>query len=886
MTSSDLSARNDPIPNRPVPAPAGSMTPLEIETGGDGGDLDVQEVDETSTQEPPPSSAGGVEVQQLRKIIRGWMITAIVMSAVAVTFVVLYILCELEPPPPPAPPDFHPEVVGQWKSVVPEDNGASIGLNNLGMQSVHAILLPSGRVLMTPGSSFRNDKKGTKVFPDDVENVHGAKMEGLFDRSKDPFLNVPENVESYYKKVNNAGIYDPVTNEFYRVSHPVPEPDNANNDKFVPTDLFCTGHLQLPDGNALFVGGTQFYDPFFSGHRATYVYDWIQDIEKDWASFDWTKIPSDDASKRPWSFVGFMDRGRWYPSLVPLMDGRFVIVGGFTDFQNLETSNSTEDMYKFEVNDSVDFYDYRTKTFVNKVVSGLDDSPFKTELNPEDLTDVAECKRCNTTGALNDVELGNCYRQCDEYKYDTFKLYPRMVLMPDGHRIFFTRDGDFNSMRDPNAKHMRNTKFTYIMDIGSSNDPKIEFKRGPDLPVNTLNAGTIVRDPTDSKRIFVSGGMANSGGFYAPSLLQATDSRCMPNDTLYDFHLANQFLGGRGSRGLLTYVMPNDDQGLGKWEPVQENFLGTTADSDRTMHYKLILPNKQLIVLGGGNYWFGQGVRNPVLYTPNKETGGYGVGLPVAPHLVERLYHNTAILLADGTIHLAGGNANRASFDSDVDIGIPRNDPEEAFGRQVKQPKANPNSVDNELYFVADAKIGRGRKPAPAEDWTAEIYSPPYMFIDGDRRTQVVSMTLLSRPSTANEDTFKFKETIRGHNPKNNKIHYLFHSNLKASIQFSNLPETCGIDGGSLILLKLGSSTHGWDSGQQLFDIPIESSEQNAGSGEGSLEFMAPDAEAMQIVPAFYHLFYVDCRGKPIVAESVRFDNNVQNVKETASPAT
>ena len=28
----------------------------------------------------------------------------------------------------------------------------------------------------------------------------------------------------------------------------------------------------------------------------------------------------------PWKFSGFMKIGRWYPSIVPLMDGRMVIV--------------------------------------------------------------------------------------------------------------------------------------------------------------------------------------------------------------------------------------------------------------------------------------------------------------------------------------------------------------------------------------------------------------------------------------------------------------------------------------------------------------------------------------------------------------------------------
>lgn len=75
-------------------------------------------------------------------------------------------------------------------------------------------------------------------------------------------------------------------------------------------------------------------------------------------------------------------------------------------------------------------------------------------------------------------------------------------------------------------------------------------------------------------------------------------------------------------------------------------------------------------------------------------------------------------------------------------------------------------------------------------------------------------------------------------------------------------------------------NTHGWDNGQQLFDIPIESLDY----GSGLLTFTTPSAEELQIIPAFYHLFYIDCKGKPAKAESVRFDNNVLTLRGRAAP--
>jgi hypothetical protein len=804
-----------------------------------------------------------------------WFVPFAVLVALLISFVTLYAV-EKSLPEKTCPntreqhlSSLDPKEVGRWETVIPEDNGAA-EFDQLGMQSVHAILLPSGKVLLTPGSSWRNDKSKTDVFPDTpLEDLKAGK--GLYNKEEDPFKY--EKMRDYYNTVNNCATYNPASNEFFRVPHPVPVNDTSPNDgRFVPTDLFCSGHLQLPDGNPLFVGGTQFYLPHFSGHHATYIYDWIHDAERDWTTFDWTVMPENQTteaedSDTPWFFAGLMKRGRWYPSIVPLMDGRFVIIGGFVDFEDL----ALDGMYKFEVNQLIEFFDYRrfdgtntSAAWRHSDVSGSKDSPFQTSLPLEDREGAANCTRCDDGDE-------NCRRECGAHKNDTFKLYPRVALMPDSRRIFFTRDGDFNSMRDPTAMHMRNTKFTYIMDVGTDFDePQISFARGPDLPRHTLNAGSVIRDPNDNMRLLVSGGMKNSGGFYAPGMMEADDPLATFNGTRYN-KLANHYLGGRGSRGVLRYNMPSDEDGIGTWDDEDKDFLGPSANSERTMHYKVILPNRQVLVVGGGNYWFGHSVPHPVLYTSSSSSsdkGGYDAGKLMAPYTGERLYHNTALLLADGRVFMAGGNANRASLDTDQEIALPRDN------STVGQRKFNPRSVERDLYFLADGRMARGHRPSLAEEWTAEIYSPPYMFIDGTRRTMIDE---LHKSPTGDIVSAVI----------NNKRHYLLHSNMTIVLELSDIPgpELCEIEEGYLTLVKLGSATHGWDSGQQLFNITITpGSATRETASKGSLEFKAPDSQTMQIVPAFYHLFYVDCRGKPTVAQSVRFDDNAESVREPAKP--
>ena len=121
------------------------------------------------------------------------------------------------------------------------------------MQTVHAILLPSGRVLIAQGSSWRNFQDGTGMYPKKEtypDTDWPVPNQGLFNRADDPFLNSKK--ASYYDDtVNNAGVYNPETNEFFRVPRPVPEDDPKFDDHFVPSDLFCSGQIQFPNGKKL-----------------------------------------------------------------------------------------------------------------------------------------------------------------------------------------------------------------------------------------------------------------------------------------------------------------------------------------------------------------------------------------------------------------------------------------------------------------------------------------------------------------------------------------------------------------------------------------------------------------------------------------------------------
>jgi len=197
----------------------------------------------------------------------------------------------------------HPNALsgGSWQVVVPELGGGAVG-KSLGIQTVHSVLLPTGEVLVASGSSWRN--RGPIETHPQADDPRGG--EGVFRLREDPFR--MEKIDDYFQLVNNVGVYNPQKNTFFRVPHPVPVPDPKWPEHFAPNDLFCTGHLHIPDGNVLFVGGTQYYHPFRTGNRATYLYDWRKHANIAWNQVDWRRMPNAnntaDNSNNPWVFAG------------------------------------------------------------------------------------------------------------------------------------------------------------------------------------------------------------------------------------------------------------------------------------------------------------------------------------------------------------------------------------------------------------------------------------------------------------------------------------------------------------------------------------------------------------------------------------------------------
>ncbi|MCD0451146.1 DUF1929 domain-containing protein [Actinocorallia sp. API 0066] len=137
------------------------------------------------------------------------------------------------------------------------------GFGDKGVKSVHTVLLHNGKVLMIAGSG---------------NNIN---------EFRDP----------------KTKLYDPKTNKFTNIP--------------TPYDMFCAGHVQLPDGRVLVMGGTEEYSDYnvvpdtgWLGSKQSYLFN-----------------PKTNRYEK----ANDMADGHWYPSATLLANGDVYSVGGYAD---------------------------------------------------------------------------------------------------------------------------------------------------------------------------------------------------------------------------------------------------------------------------------------------------------------------------------------------------------------------------------------------------------------------------------------------------------------------------------------------------------------------------------------------------------------------------
>ncbi|MEA5498070.1 galactose oxidase-like domain-containing protein [Limnoraphis robusta] len=492
------------------------------------------------------------------------------------------------------------------------------------LQSVHTILLPNGKVLMVNGSSFRS----TLV----EENGKYSFIEGV-----DP---------TNYDAINNTGLFDPKTGEFKRIPSPPALQNGTTN------DLFCSGHLQLADGNVLFIGGTGRYYPggAFTGTKQINLYDWKTET---------------------WKNLGEMKDGRWYPSLVPLADGKVVI------FSGLKWGGPNQ------INSSIEIYDPKTKKLHYIDPTTIENSPFNTLVEDEDV-------------------------------YDSIDLYPRVFPLADG-RLLMT--GDEAGIAGVLVPHLSKNSYLMSIEEGENGELSVSFERGPDREETSKAYGTALQVP-NSEDVLLLGGIIGTN-----SISFGRDGDI------------SGFPGARISSSLQRWVSPeNSGEKNGKWE-IFPDFLNPA----RANLQAVILPSKEILVINGGEYPEYKPVYQPLLMTPDETAESGYQTTPLNPAKLPRLYHNGAVLLPDARVLVLGGNANRAAREKDGTLHVDVVGDQTTFFAfaKLKNKSGKPEEFDVETFYNDPQYyyfVEKDREPfVPAEIWQGEIFSPPYLFKPGMR---------------------------------------------------------------------------------------------------------------------------------------------------------
>jgi len=520
------------------------------------------------------------------------------------------------------------------------------------MQAVHAALLPNNKVLIVNGSSNRNRVTAEGAIEDGVNTKDYAVVNNtsIFD----PTLSDP-----YYKNPN----LNFKTSPFTRIGSPPAEINGESNDPF------CSGHLQMPNGDVLFIGGTRFYYPgvHFGGSRQANIYHWQEE----------------DLTKR-WENIGLTKDGHWYPTLIPLADGSIASFSGFTTDASQVISTLVE------------IYNPTKKTWQTIDVKDLPNSPFKTQMNDEN------------------------------FGSDIIDLYARILPTKQKNRFLITGDG--GGKNEPKIAHA--SVHTYFVTFNQNQNKdadgtySISFEPGPERKAINKVYGTAVLDPSSDKGdILLLGGIMGTNNIgigpgkdviKGATIVSSLERWKAPQDssTKGSWEIDRDFFGKIDEDILLN----TDDIVDGKVKKLPLNYKYVKQSSNlgrygkRAMEQAVILPTKEILVVNGGNYAETRPAYNPTLLIPDKtKTDHQGFRSKLMnPDVEPRLYHNTALLLPDARVLVMGGNNSRAArFDKDGTVRL---------------------DTKNDFAFVEKGTDGNS-----AEIWQHAIFYPPYLFGASER---------------------------------------------------------------------------------------------------------------------------------------------------------
>jgi hypothetical protein len=430
----------------------------------------------------------------------------------------------------------------------------------------------------------------------------------------------------------------------------IPGASNANPSSTKPNDgsLFCSDQKQLADGRILAAGGTNYY-------AEPRVNDQIGVLELEGIKNSRIFDPQANA----WGPSVSMKYGRWYPTMTTLADGKVLIASGVTK--------------------------------LIKPVYGPDNTNgvAGSGTNVKQL-EVFDPTANNAQGAWSEV-VGE-QRALGDSSHKSLPLFPRLHLLPTG-RVYYDAAGQaFNPFGQSYDEALWN--------IASVYDPALKSWRDIGVPAPAVDPGVV------------------SQGVTEPGFRGSTFSQMLPltPDSTGRYTVA-RFLSAGGVLGTSPgSYQPTDSSRITKISinpQTGEEKLTTSASgklsAPRWYSSGVTLPNGTVFVVSGADKdevvtpGSESAIRTAELWNP--ATGAFTA---VGEQARERTYHNSAVLLPDGSVLIGGHSPIPANYgDGNAD---------------------NPD-------------VPGVRNSAPNhKDASFQIWRPPYLF-RGDRPTIATEIT-------------------------------------------------------------------------------------------------------------------------------------------------
>jgi hypothetical protein len=270
-----------------------------------------------------------------------------------------------------------------------------------------------------------------------------------------------------------------------------------------------------------------------------------------------------------------------------------------------------------------------------------------------------------------------------------------------------------------------------------------------------------------------------------------------------------------GSEVMTAYL---DTKGAGKWTNVAYHNHEIWRDYAPSVMYD----DGRVIIMGGGDPPVNT-VETINLYEdePKWKT--------ISPMKFARRHHN-ATIMADGKVLVTGGTSS-AGFNDATNAAMAAESWDPNTGTWTTMASMNVKRVyHSTAILLPDGRVlsTGGGKPAPvngAENFNAEIYSPPYLF-NGPRPV------ITSAP-----DTVKYGQRFLVQTPN-------------------------GADVKNATLIRLGSTTHTFNMNQRI---------NRLGSGQttGGVVLDAP-SDPNLTPPGHYMLFLINAKGVPSIAKIIQ----------------